>query len=245
MDTTIVGIIPARYGSSRFPGKPLADIKGKSMIQRVFEQCLKAKYLNKVVIATDDERIAQHAQSFGAEVVMTNTNHPSGTDRCFEAVQQLDAKFDYAINIQGDEPCIFPEQIDELAMCLAQSKPELATLVKKVTQIDQLENPGFVMTVTDIYQNALYFSRYPIPFLKGIQVKDRILEFDYLDHVGIYGYRIDILEKICQLSPSKLELAEGLEQLRWLENGFKIKTQITKYESYPVDTLEDIARLPL
>jgi len=240
----ILGIIPARYASTRFPGKPLIDIYGKTMIQRVFEQCKKSKYLNEIIVATDDTRIFDHVKGFGGKVIMTKADHPSGTDRCQEVAAQLKGEFDAIINIQGDEPFIFPQQIDELASCFNDSNTEIATLVKHVTQAEQLTNSGFVMTAVDVNGFALYFSRFPIPFQKNRPQNEWLQSHKYLDHVGIYGYRTEVLEKICQLPPSSLEIAESLEQLRWLENGFKIKTQLTGFESYPVDTPEDLAKLP-
>lgn len=240
----ILGIIPARFASTRFPGKPLIDISGKTMIQRVFEQCKKSKSLDEIIVATDDQRIFDHVESFGGKAFMTKVDHPSGTDRCQEVAAHFKGKFDAVINIQGDEPFIFPEQIDELASCFNDTNTEIATLVKPVTQAEQLSNAGFVMTAIDINGFALYFSRFPIPFQKGRPQEEWLKHHLYFDHVGIYGYKTEILEKICALPPSSLELAESLEQLRWLENGFKIKTQITHYESYPVDTPEDLAKLP-
>lgn len=240
----ILGIIPARYASTRFPGKPLIDIYGKTMIQRVFEQCKKSKSLDEIIVATDDLRIFNHVESFGGKAIMTKSEHPSGTDRCQEVAAHFKGKFDAVINIQGDEPFIFPEQIDELASCFKDANTEIATLVKQVTDTEQLTNAGFVMTAVDVNGFALYFSRFPIPFLKSRPQNEWLKHHVYLDHVGIYGYKTDVLEKICELPPSSLEIAESLEQLRWLENGFKIKTQRTNFESYPVDTPEDLAKLP-
>ena len=239
----IVGIIPARYASTRFPGKPLIDIQGKKMLQRVYEQAAKSKYLNKVIVATDDERIFSHIKSFGGEVVMTAEHHPSGTDRCWDALQQLDADFQYVINIQGDEPFIEPEQIDELAKQLADGTTELATQMIAVDNHEILFDKGEVKIVLNTNNEALYFSRMVIPFIKGVDEKEWHQHHKYYRHVGMYAYRKDVLEKITRLPVSILEKAESLEQLRWVENGFKIKCVVTKYESHCIDTPEDVAKV--
>lgn len=238
----IVGIIPARFASTRFPGKVLADIQGKTMIQRVFEQTSKARTLDKIVIATDDERVRAEALRFGAEVVITKAEHPSGTDRCFEAYEKLGADYDFVINIQGDEPFIKPEQIDNLASCL-HPKAELATLIKKIETEEILFNIGNVKVVFNKEMEALYFSRQPIPYLRGVAEKDWLKSSYYYEHVGLYAYRSDILKQVCQLPPSDLEKAESLEQLRWLENGFKIKVQTTEWDSYCIETPEDLQNI--
>jgi 3-deoxy-manno-octulosonate cytidylyltransferase (CMP-KDO synthetase) len=239
---SIIGIIPARYASTRFPGKPLVLINGKSMIQRVFEQTSKSKLLNKIIIATDDERIAEHVTGFGAEVVITKAEHPSGTDRCFEAYQLNGQKFDHVLNIQGDEPFLDPEQIDSLAQACAEDV-EIATQMIKCTDHDVLFDKGEVKIILNSNKEALYFSRNVIPFIKGKEEKEWHNYFDYYRHVGMYAYRTDILEKITQLKPSALELAESLEQLRWLEHGYKIKCVETSYDSHCVDTPEDIEKV--
>jgi len=238
----ILGIIPARYSSTRFPGKPLADIKGKSMIQRVYESASKCKSLAKVVVATDDDRIFNHVKSFGGEVVLTNSEHPSGTDRCFEALNLTDGEFDYVVNIQGDEPMIVPAQIDELcAVC--DGKNELITQMIKVQSYLSLFDNAEVKIVLNKSDEAIYFSRSVIPFLKNPDITIWHELHDYFRHVGMYAYRADVLKKICKLKPSKLELAESLEQLRWIENGFKIKCVLTSYESHCVDTMEDLQNI--
>jgi len=239
----IVGIIPARYASTRFPGKPLIDIQGKTMLQRVYEQASKSKLLNKVVVATDDERIADHVKKFGGNVLMTAANHPSGTDRCQDALQQLEEDFQYVINIQGDEPFIEPAQIDELAAVLKDGRTELATQMIEVDNHDVLFDRGEVKIVLNTNDEALYFSRMVIPFIKGVEEKDWHKRHLYHRHVGMYAYRTDILEKITALPVSLLEKAESLEQLRWIENGFKIKCVTTKYESHCIDTPEDLEKL--
>ncbi len=239
---SVLGIIPARYASSRFPGKPLAMINGKSMLQRVYEQSTNATHVNEVLIATDDERIAGHAQQFNAKVVMTGADHPSGTDRCFEAYQVNAVKYDYVINIQGDEPFLDPEQINSLAAA-CDGKVEIATQMIKCTDHAVLFDKGEVKIVLNNNKEALYFSRSVIPAIKNKDEKEWHVNFDYYRHVGMYAYRTDILEKISALKPSPLELAESLEQLRWLENGFKINCVETDYDSHCIDTPEDIEKV--
>lgn len=238
----ILGIIPARYASTRFPGKPLIDIMGKTMLQRVYEQTSKSKKLSSVVIATDDERIASHTQSFGAKVVMTKAEHPSGTDRCFEAYKNFGEEFDYIINIQGDEPFIDPSQIDLLAN-ICDGNTELATLMIKCNSHDVLFDKGEVKITLNTNNEALYFSRMVIPFIKGVDEKEWHKHFNYFRHVGMYAYRKDVLEKVTKLQPSSLEKAESLEQLRWLENGFKIKCAETLHDSHCIDTPEDVEKV--
>jgi 3-deoxy-manno-octulosonate cytidylyltransferase (CMP-KDO synthetase) len=239
---SIIGIIPARYESTRFPGKVLADINGKSMVQRVYEQAVKSKYLNKVVIATEDDTVVEHVRQFGGEVLITEANHASGTDRCFEALQLQSTNYDYVINIQGDEPFIDPRQIDELGELL-DGTVELATLIKKITTTDEIFNLGEVKTVFNKDMQALYFSRQPIPYYRNAAELDWLQQQDYYKHIGIYAYRADILEKISKLPVSVLEKAESLEQLRWLENGLKIKLAFTDYESVCIDTREDLEKV--
>lgn len=226
----IIGIIPARYASSRFPGKPLTIIDGKPMIQHVYEQCLKAKSLSDVIIATDDERIIQAIESFGGKYILTSPTHPSGTDRCAEVAEKIDA--DAFINIQGDEPRIHPEQIDEVADLLKKGAP-IATLARSISE-NEAEDPHVVKVVKDIHQKALYFSRLKIPY----QSKQ-----GYLQHVGIYGFQKEILLKITQLEVSTLESSEKLEQLRWLENGYNISVGLTTYKSIAIDIPDDLNKL--
>lgn len=250
----IVGIIPSRYASTRFPGKPLVDISGKTMIQRVYEQAKKAKSLSDVIVATDDKRIFNHVKSFGGKVAMTSSRHKSGTDRCAEVVKKFYKDFDVAINIQGDEPYIHPQQIDEVAKCFASPQPspqerelvQLATLVKKIENAEDIFNKNRIKVVVDKNGNALYFSRSPIPYSPTIQHTSVIghqSSVIFYKHIGIYGYRISTLKEITKLKQSSLEIAESLEQLRWLENGYKIKTRITKYESVSIDSPEDLKKL--
>lgn len=240
----ILGIIPARFASSRFPGKPLADIGGKSMIQRVYEQALQAKSLTKVVVATDDTRILEHVVAFGGEAFMTSENHPSGTDRCFEALQKAGggSKFDYIINIQGDEPYIDPETIDQMAKLL-DFKTEIATAVKKITDYETLFDPNVVKAVLTMRKQCLYFSRQTVPFVRGFDPETWLEHADFYKHIGLYAYRNDVLEQIAHLPPSPLENTEKLEQLRWLGYGYKIYATITTYESIGVDTPEDLEKL--
>jgi len=239
----IVGIIPARYASTRFPGKPLIDIDGKTMLQRVYEQATKSKALAKVVVATDDERIVDHVTQFGGEVVMTAPHHPSGTDRCLEALQQLKEPYQYVINIQGDEPFIEPEQIDELAAVLNDGTTELATQMIAVDSHELLFDKGEVKVVLNTSNEALFFSRMVIPFIKGVDEKEWHMHHRYYRHVGMYAYRSDILHQIAALPVSALEKAESLEQLRWLEHGFRIKCVVTEHESHCIDEPEDVVKV--
>jgi len=234
----IVGIIPARYGSSRFPGKALAEVHGKTIIQRVWEQASKA--LEEVCIATDDQRIFDHVSSFG-KVFMTSAQHKSGTDRCHEVLQNNYPDYDYVINIQGDEPFIDPGQIKEIKSSL-DGTTELATLCKKTTDVEELQNNNVVKVVFNLNNRAMYFSRNPIPYIKGKEITDWPEEQKHYKHIGIYAYRADVLEKIARMKISPLENAESLEQLRWLENGLEIRCIVTSFESMGIDTPEDLER---
>ncbi|MBB2145015.1 3-deoxy-manno-octulosonate cytidylyltransferase [Pedobacter sp. LMG 31464] len=236
-----LGIIPARFASTRFPGKPLVDIGGKTMIQRVYEQALKAD-LDKVVVATDDERIAAEVKRFGGDFVMTNANHQSGTDRCAEVVQQL-PEFDVVINIQGDEPFIDPTQIYLVSSCFNDKTVELATLIKEIHDDNELFNPNIPKVVVNANQQAIYFSRHPIPFIRSAEKENWATTHQFYKHIGIYGYKTSTLLQITKLAPSSLELAESLEQLRWLENGYQIKTKITNIETIAIDTPEDLQKI--
>ncbi len=241
----IIGIIPARFASTRFPGKPLVDINGKSMIQRVYEQSKKAKSLNDVIVATDDSRIEQHIKSFGGNVIMTSEHHQSGTDRCFEAIQKYDSTADIVINIQGDEPFIRPEQIDLVASCFNSANVEIATLVKKISTNEELYNPNTPKVVLNSNKEAIYFSRQTIPFIRGENEMEWLNNHTFYKHIGIYAYRTGILGKLTTLKQSSLELAEALEQLRWVENGYKIKVEITDFESIAIDVPEDLKKLTI
>lgn len=237
----IAGIIPARYASSRFPAKPLADIAGKSMIQRVYEQAKKSSSLTRVIIATDNDEILSHVKKFGGEACMTRTDHASGTDRCHEALTLLGEKFDYVINIQGDEPFIHPGQIDLLAGML-DGNTEIATLVKAIESLEQLFNPNVVKAVFNTKHEALYFSRSTIPHIRNMEQDVWLQKHRFFKHLGMYAYRSDILASLTRLPVSSLERAESLEQLRWLENGFRISIAETNIETLGIDTPEDLQR---
>ena len=230
----IVGIIPARFESIRFPGKPLADILGKSMIQRVYEQCKKCTLLSDVIVATDDERILNHVQNCGGKAMMTSNTHQSGTDRCNEVVQKLEEHYDIAINIQGDEPYINPEQIDQVANLFSTKEVSIATLVKKIEDkslISDINSPKAIFDSNGIAQN---FCR---------EITNFSTKKTYFKHIGIYGYRTKTLSEICKLPPSKNEINERLEQLRWLDNNYLIKVGVTTHEGISVDTPEDIEKI--
>jgi len=238
-----IGIIPARYASTRFPGKPLTDIHGKSMIHRVYEQCLKAK-LDRVVVATDDDRIFEHVQKFGGEVVMTANTHKSGTDRIAEAAKTLHLTDEaIVLNIQGDEPFIDPKDIQLLGTCFKDKSTEIATLVKKIGDLETLNNPNSPKVVLGIHQQALYFSREAIPHIKGVDKENWLSKRTFFQHIGIYAFRYDILKEITALSGSALEQSEGLEQLRWIENGYTIQTAEISSECIAVDCPEDLKRI--
>lgn len=240
----ILGIIPARYASTRFPGKPLVDIAGKSMIQRVYEQAKKCKDLSEVIVATDDKRIFDHVVGFHGMVVITSADHQSGTDRCAEVALQH-PEYDVIINIQGDEPYIDPAQISTLAACFNSKDTQIATLVKKVQTEQELLNPNSPKVVVNKLSEAVYFSRLPLPYVRGQQQQNWLQHYTYFKHIGIYGYRADILQHITRLPVSPLEKAESLEQLRWIENGYRIKVAETELETYAVDTPEDLLNLKM
>ncbi len=235
-------IIPARYASTRFPGKPLAMIGNKSMIRRVYEQALKS--IDLVYIATDDQRIYEAANQFGGKVVMTSPDHPSGTDRCAEAVGKIIAEtgvnVDVVINVQGDEPFIKPEQIDLLKSCFEDKNTGLATLVRKVLPGEDIFNPNQPKVILDAGGNAIYFSRAAIPFVRDSRSQEWSEKHTYYKHLGMYAYRTGILKKITKLPRSPLEKAESLEQNRWIENGYKIRCAVTIWESFGIDTPEDL-----
>lgn len=236
-----IGIIPARYGSSRFPGKPLADMGGKPMIQRVYEQVKKA--LNEVWVATDDERILKAVENFGGKAVLTSPDHKSGTDRCNEAFSKIGNGFDVVINVQGDEPFIQPQQIETLKSCFDSKETELATLVKPFKKDDGFEilfNPNSPKVVLNKNSEAIYFSRSIIPYIRDAHHTEWLDRHVFYKHIGMYAYRSDVLKKITLLPQSNLELAESLEQLRWIENGYKIKVGLTDIETIGIDTPEDM-----
>ena len=237
----VVGIIPARYASTRFPGKPLALIKGKPMIQRVYEQALKS-VLDAVVVATDDVRIADAVMEFGGRYVLTDPNHRSGTDRCREALELLDAQYDAVVNIQGDEPFIDPQQINQVVELICRDDTDLASLAKRIDDEDELFNPNTVKVVMDKQGNALYFSRNPIPFMRNLDRKEWFAKGTFYKHIGIYAYKAEALRQIADLQPTTLELAESLEQLRWLENGLNIRMGLTESENVSIDQPKDIEK---
>lgn len=234
-----IGIIPARYESTRFPGKPLALIKDKPMIQWVYENALKS--LDQIYVATDDERIFKAVKAFGGNVVYTLATHQSGTDRCAEAADKVakDVDFEVVINIQGDEPFIQADQIELLKSCF-KGDAQIATLVKKIEEREELFNPNRPKVVLDEKFNALYFSRSVIPYVRGSDEKKWLDKNTFWAHIGMYAFKADVLQKITQLKQSKLEISESLEQLRWLENGYKIKTAETLTQSIGIDTPEDL-----
>ncbi len=237
----VVGIIPSRYASTRFPGKPLVDIKGKTMIRRVYEQAKLSHALSAVFVATDDQRIVDEVEGFGGNVIMTSPFHPSGTDRCFEALEKVGKdKYDVVVNIQGDEPFIHPEQINKVVKSFENKQVQISTLAHKLTDSKDLHNPSLVKIVRKENGEALYFSRSPIPFIREAKPEAWTELYPYLKHIGIYAYRSDILQQIVKLPASSLEKAESLEQLRWLENGYSVMVEITDKECFPVDTPQDL-----
>jgi 3-deoxy-manno-octulosonate cytidylyltransferase (CMP-KDO synthetase) len=238
------GIIPARFASSRFPGKPLALIGNKSMIQRVYEQA--GKSINSVYVATDDERIYDAVLNFGGKAVMTSPDHQSGTDRCAEAADLIEdetgKKIDIVINIQGDEPFIKPEQIDLVKECFRNGKVEIATLVRKAEPGEDIFNPNQPKVILNIEGDAIYFSRAAIPFIRETEKSEWSRKHIFYKHIGLYAYRTETLKKITGLARSPLEISESLEQNRWIENGFRIRTAVTKWESVGIDTPDDLER---
>ncbi len=241
-----IGIIPARYASTRFPGKPLIIINGKTMIQRVHEQCQKSKFLSAVYVATDDENIYNHVVDFGGQAIMTLPTHQSGTDRCLEAVTKITSPLldnDVVVNIQGDEPFIDPNQIDLLISCFKEPLTDIATLIKEIHFSEDLFNVNKPKVILNKSREAIYFSRSPLPYLRGVAESEWLNHFTFYNHIGIYAYKKAVLEQITMLPASSLEIAESLEQLRWIENGFRIKTQVTDIESLSIDTPEDLKKI--
>jgi 3-deoxy-manno-octulosonate cytidylyltransferase (CMP-KDO synthetase) len=241
----VLGIIPARYASTRLPGKPLVEISGKPMIQWVYEAAKKA--LPNVVIATDDSRIADVVLGFGGRAIMTNPEHVNGTSRCLEAFQlvckQDNTNYDLIINIQGDEPMLHPEVLEALTSCFHDPGVAFATLVTPVLENFELDNQSEVFVTFDDKFDALYFSRSPIPFLRDVPKSAWLSNGKHYKHLGLYGYTPDTLAAFAEMPPGRLEQLEMLEQLRWLENGGKIRVAITPYSSLPVDTPEDLTRV--
>jgi 3-deoxy-manno-octulosonate cytidylyltransferase (CMP-KDO synthetase) len=241
----VVGIIPARYASKRFPGKPLVDIAGKKMIQRVYEQSLKA--IEHVYVATDDKRIEAAVLEFGGKVIMTSKKHPSGTDRIAEAIdlihEQTNERFDVIVNIQGDEPFIYPEQIRSVIDCFNRADTQIATLAKHIINTEDIFNENKPKVVLNKNNEAILFSRSPIPFYRGKKDNEWVTSHKYYKHIGLYAYKTDVLKEITLLEPSSLEIAESLEQLRWIENGYKIVVEETEFESIGIDTRKDLKKI--
>jgi len=248
MSLRSLGIIPARYASSRFPGKPLVMIGGKSMIMRVYEQALKSTALNKVIVATDDERIYNHVRDCKGEVIMTSENHVSGTSRIGEVVDKLIAsesenQFDVIVNIQGDEPFIEPSQIDLAVSLFANKEIQIGTLIRQITDNEDIFNINIVKVVVDHSGKALYFSRSPIPFLRGVPQENWTDSHNFYRHIGLYAFRAEVLKSILSLPAASCEIAESLEQLRWQYHGYSIYTAITEIETVGIDTPEDLLKL--
>lgn len=235
-----IGIIPARYASTRFPGKPLAMLGGKTVIQRVYEQVLSV--LGEAYVATDDERILKAVEAFGGKAIMTRSDHKSGTDRIEEAANKIGTKADVIINVQGDEPFIQKSQLETIKAIFEDPNVQIGTLGKPFESIEAVENPNSPKIVCDINGYALYFSRSVIPFIRGKERNEWMKVFPFLKHIGLYAYRREVLSEITKLSQSPLELAESLEQLRWLQNGYRIKVGLTDVETVGIDTPEDLLR---
>ena len=235
-----IAIIPARYASTRFPGKPLAVLGGKTVIQRVYEQVLKV--LNEAYVATDDERIFSAVEAFGGKAVMTRTDHKSGTDRIQEAVEKIGSSADVIINVQGDEPFIQPSQIETLMHLFDNPETQIGTLGKPFDSMEGVENPNSPKIVTDNSGFALYFSRSIIPYIRGKERNEWFGEYPFLKHLGIYAYRREVLAEVTKLPQSSLEKAESLEQLRWLQNSYRIRVGLTDVETVGIDTPEDLQR---
>ena len=235
-----IGIIPARYASTRFPGMPLAMLGGRTVIQRVYEQVTAT--LGEAWVATDDERILQAVEAFGGQAVMTRSDHKSGTDRIQEAAEKIGTQADVIINVQGDEPFIHPSQLHTVCSLFDDPRTQIATLGKPFATMEAVDNPNSPKIVTDMEGYALYFSRSVIPFVRGTEHGQWLAQFPFLKHIGLYAYRREVLAEITQLRQSPLELAESLEQLRWLQYGYRIKVGLTDIETIGIDTPEDLAR---
>jgi len=241
----IFGIIPARYDSSRFPGKPLVNIQGKPMIQRVYEQASRCISLSGLVVATDDERINQCVNAFGGKVFLTSRNHRSGTERCNEATGYFEnlSSYDIIINIQGDEPFIDPRQLDQLAECFVKNDIQIGTLIKKIISRDELFDTNVVKVIFDKNFRAIYFSRQTLPYFRGKETQTWLENGSYYKHVGLYGYTVGVLKTIVMLPESMLEKAESLEQLRWIENGYSVYLRETEYDSIAIDSPADLLKI--
>ncbi len=238
----ILGVIPSRYASSRFPGKPLASIGSKTMVQTVYAQASKSSLLTDVFVATDHALIEAHIKGFGGNVMMTSEHHRNGTERIFELVSKLSDEYDAVVNIQGDEPFIQPEQIDLLCEAIAQPDVDIATLAKKISLEEELFSPDVVKVIFNEQHRATYFSRQAIPFLRSVEQKEWIQKFNFFKHIGLYAYKTKVLKDLVDLAPSRLEQAESLEQLRWLEAGYNIYIRQTELETFGIDRPEDIEK---
>ena len=236
----VIGIIPARYASTRFPGKPLAMLGGKTVIERVYEKV--SSVLSDCYVATDDERIYQAVMDFGGRAVMTSADHKSGTDRIAEAMEKIGGDYDVVVNVQGDEPFIHAEQIATLCHCFDDPETQIATLGKPFANMAETENPNSPKIVVDNRGFALYFSRSIIPFVRGVNRQEWMSHYPFLKHLGLYAYRKEVLREVTRLPQSSLEKAESLEQLRWLQNGYRIRVGITNQETVGIDTPEDLER---
>ena len=236
----VLAIIPARFGSTRFPGKPLADMAGMPMIRRVYNQVKKCEEISDVVVATDHEGIFRTVLQFGGKAIMTSASCVSGTDRCAEALSLLDGDWDVLVNVQGDEPFIDPAQLSELLRCMERPGAAIATLVRGIHREEDLFNPNVVKAVMDENGKALFFSRNPVPFVRGEEKSSWLSKARFFRHIGLYAFRPEILHEIALLPPGKLELAESLEQLRWLEAGYRIEAGETLFDSPGIDTPEDL-----
>ena len=242
----ILGIIPARYNSTRFPGKPLVNINGKPMIEYVWTGVHGTNLVDRILVATEDKRIMEAVASFGGDAVMTSKLHKSGTDRCGEAIQKLGEdieNYDVIINIQGDEPKVAAEHIRLVAAAFDDPEAQIVTLKKKITSLAELNSTNTVKVVCDLSGNALYFSRQPIPYLRGIATEMWLRRQAYYKHIGIYAFRREVLQQVVQLSQTRLEKSESLEQLRWMENGYRIAVRETTKESVAIDIPEDLNKL--
>lgn len=243
MKVKFIAIIPARFASTRFPGKPLALLGGKPIIQRVYERV--KDHFDAAFVATDDDRIYQCVEAFGGKAIMTSTSHRSGTDRCKEAYQKCGIEADVIVNVQGDEPFIHATQLEALKQCFEDASIDIATLVKPFEEcggLKALENPNSPKVVVDRQMHAMYFSRSVIPYLRNVPKEEWLKSHTFYKHIGLYGYRANILDEITRLEQSPLELVESLEQLRWLENGYTIKVAVTDVETIGIDTPEDLVR---
>lgn len=242
----VYGIIPARYASTRFPGKPLVEIAGKSMIRRVYEQCISCRKLDVVIVATDDSRIFEHVLSFGGRVVMTSPNHSSGTSRLGEVIKNLpdiDFKNDIVVNIQGDEPFIDPAQIESLISLFNRQNVQIGTLISKISNPDDISNPNIVKVVTDKFGRALLFSRSAIPYVRGLEKSEWFHAKPFFRHIGLYAFKADVLTELINLPEAEIEKSESLEQLRWMFHGYSIFTSETDIETIGIDSPDDLLKL--